>query len=368
GDYNIGEKGIDYWKKFNRDFAKSGYVYRYIPIVVDNKLEAIYVLKAPFSFTINNKNSHPLFVLLYIPVIISPLIFFILYLLIFTRQFYLDVSRNLNILLEASKQVSDKNFDFTVQGLSGKEFIKIQVAFNEMIKTIHSILKNLWDLNSEKSKILSSIAHDIRTPVTVIKGQMEIIEDLKDYKVLKDIVRIVNSNCNRIIALANNLSLLGKIENTDFLVVKNRVNLYELLRSKEEELRIMAFSKNVEIRFEINLKKKYYILDENLVLRLLDNVLYNSLRFTSEGEINLVVHDDNDKIHFLCLDTGKGFNLEDLDNLFKAYYQGENYKDHFGLGLYIAKRIVDKFGGEIKAYNRKNGGAAVEFFLKEIVG
>lgn len=366
GDFGIAKKGIDYWKTFNRDFVKGQYVYRYVPIVINEKLEAIYVLKAPFGFIINNKEKNPIFAFLYVPAVISPLLFFILYLFIFTRKLYLDVWKNMNILLEGAEKVANKNFDFIIDGLKGKEFLKIQEAFNEMIRTIHSTLKSLWDLDTERRRMLSSIAHDIITPITVIKGQMEIMEDLKDYSLLKGFMQVINNNCNRIINLANNLSLLGKIENPDFLVSKNNVKLYEFLKEKEEEIRMMAFSKNIEVNFEVNLKKEYYILDENLLLRLLDNILYNSLRFTSKGEIKLLVYDEDEKIHFLCLDTGKGFNLSDIDNLFKAYYQGEDFKGHFGLGLYIAKRIVNKFEGEIKAYNRKEGGAAVEFFLKEM--
>ncbi len=366
GDFGIAKRGIDYWKTFNRDFVNGQYIYRYVPIVVNEKLEAIYVLKAPFGFIINNKKKNPIYAFLYIPAVISPLLFFILYLFIFTRKLYLDVWKNINILLEDAEKVSNKNFDFIVEGLKGKEFLKIQEAFNEMIKTIHSTLKSLWDLDSERRKMLSSIAHDIITPVTVIKGQVEIMEDLRDYSLLKEFTHVINNNCNRIINLANNLSLLGKIENHDFLVSRNNVKLYDILMEKEKEIKIMASSKNVEVNFEVNLKKECYLLDENLILRLLDNILYNSLRFTSNGEIKLLVHDEDEKIHFLCLDTGKGFNLSNMDNLFEAYYQGEDFKDHFGLGLYIAKKIVKKFDGDIKAYNRKEGGAAVEFFLKEV--
>lgn len=366
GDFDVAKMGIDYWKTFNRDFVKNQYIYRYVPIVINNRLVAIYVLKAPFGFFINNKEKNPIFAFLYVPVIISPLLFFILYLFVFTRRLYMDVSKNINILLKAAEKVSNKNFDFTLEGLKGKEFIKIQEAFNEMIRTIHLAFKSLWDLDSERRKMLSSIAHDIITPITIIKGQIEIVEDLKDYSSVRGFMQIINNNCNRIINLANNLSLLGKIENPDFLVRRENVNLNELLRQKEEEIKMMAASKGIKVYFDVNLKKDSYILDENLLLRILDNILYNSLRFTTEGEIKLIVFDKDDKIHFLCLDTGKGFNLRDIDNLFKAYYQGEDFKDHFGLGLYIAKRIVNKFGGEIKAYNRNEGGAAVEFFLKEM--
>ncbi len=366
GDIGVAQKNIDYWKTFNRDFVENQYIYRYIPIVINDKLEAIYVLKAPFGFIINNKEKNHVLAFLYIPAIISPLLFFVLYLFIFTRRLYLGIWNNISILLQATEHVRNKNFDITVQGLRGREFIMIQDAFNEMIKTLSLTLKTLWNLGDEKRKMLASIAHDIRTPITIIKGQMEIIENINDSDNLKESIQIVNNNCNRIINLANNLALLGKIENPDFLIVKNEVHLYNLLKEKEKEVAMMAYSKNIKVKFELNLKKEYYMLDENLLMRLIDNVLYNSLRFTSHGEIKLLVIDDGEKIHFTCLDTGKGFNLKDIDNLFKAYYQGDDFKGHFGLGLYIAKKIVDKFNGEIKAYNREEGGAVVEFFIREL--
>lgn len=367
GDFNISEMKGDYWDLFNRDFVKNQYIYKYIPIVVNEKLEGVYILKAPFGFIVNNRKESPVFAILYVPVILSPVLFFILYLFIFTRRLYLDISKNINILLNGAENVSKKNFNFKIEGLKGREFIKIQTAFNEMIKTIHSTLELMWNLDEERRMMLSSIAHDIRTPITVIKGQMEIIEDIKDKdpKLLESSVRIINSNCNRIINLTNNLSLLGKIENPDYLVRRNKVNLLQLLKTKEKEIQMMAASKEVLVKFDINLGKEVYCLDETLLLSILDNILYNSLRFTSKGEIDLIVYEKEDKIFFKCVDTGKGFNPRDISNLFKAYYQGEDYKEHFGLGLYIAKKIVSKFEGEIWAYNREDRGACVEFFVKE---
>ncbi|QAV33344.1 Signal transduction histidine kinase [Fervidobacterium changbaicum] len=366
GDFNIASKGIDYWKTFNRDFVKNGYIYRYVPVVKENRVEAIYVLRAPFSFFLNNKAKNQIFAFLYFPAIVSPIIFFIIYLLIFTRSLYLDVSKNMHKLLEAAEKVSKKDFNFTLEGMSGTEFLKIQDAFNEMISTIHSAFRSLWDLDNERRKMLASIAHDIKTPVTVIQGQAEIIDTLNPHPSVENSLKIIKNNCKRITNLANNISLLGKIEIPNPVVRKSRVNLKDILSEKEKEIKMMTLSKDVEVVFEINLSKDYYALDENLLLRLLDNILYNSLRFTQEGEIRLIVDDKDDAIHFLCLDTGVGFNEEDINNLFKAYYQGKDFKDHFGLGLYISKKIVDLFGGEIKAYNRVEGGAAVEFIIREM--
>jgi len=366
GDY-IYEKRTDYWSLFNKDFVKEQYVYKYVPIVINGNLKGIYILKAPFSFVNNNINEHPFIAVLYVPAVFSPVLFFILYLFVFTRKLYLDISRNINILLRGTENIMQKNFDFKIEGIKGIEFMKIQDTFNEMIRTISSTLKLVWDLDEERKMMLSSIAHDIRTPITVIKGQMEIMEKVKceDYKLLENLINIVNNNCNRIVNLVNNLSLLGRIENPDYIIRKEYINLFQLLKQKEKEMKLLADSKKLIVEFDINLSKEFYCLDETLLISVIDNILYNSLRFTSKGQIKLVVYDKEDKIFFKCTDTGKGFNPNDISNLFKAYYKGEDYKGHFGLGLYISKKIVNKFNGEIWAYNNKDGGASVEFFIKE---
>lgn len=107
-----------------------------------------------------------------------------------------------------------------------------------------------------------------------------------------------------------------------------------------------------------------------MLMRVLDNILYNSLRFTKSGEIKLEVHDEKEgnecKIYFRCSDTGTGFKENDTSLLFQPFYQDKQYKNHVGLGLYIAKRIVNHHGGEIWAYNNEKGGATVEFYIKEL--
>lgn len=139
---------------------------------------------------------------------------------------------------------------------------------------------------------------------------------------------------------------------------------------KKQEISAVAHNKrNLAIKFDINLNKQFYLLDESMLGRVLDNILYNSLRFTMSGEIKLEVHDEVDehgnKIYFKCMDTGIGFRKKDTSILFEAFYQDKQYRNHIGLGLYISKKIVNNYGGEIWAYNNEKGGATVEFYIKE---
>jgi two-component system, OmpR family, lantibiotic biosynthesis sensor histidine kinase NisK/SpaK len=220
---------------------------------------------------------------------------------------------------------------------------------------------------------LNNFFYDIRTPLTVIQGQMDLIADLKNLDNFDIIphLDIIRKNCSKMSMLTDNLSLLYKVEKADFLLNIKKIDLNKMLEEKKQEISTMAYNKkSVKINFDVNLSKQFYFLDEAMLMRVLDNILYNSLRFTTNGEIKLEVHDEadghNSKIYFKCMDTGIGFKQKDTSLLFKAFYQDDQYKNHVGLGLYISKKIVNNYDGEIWAYNNEKGGATVEFYIKEL--
>ncbi|KAF0993641.1 HAMP domain-containing sensor histidine kinase [Geobacillus sp. TFV-3] len=372
GDRGIVNDKVDISEAINRDIVKGSYVYRFVPIKHDNAIQAVYVLKAPFGFMINNRD-HFGVVLIYVVLLISPLIFFIVYLIFFTSRLYQSLFHNMKLLLHAADNISNGYFDFKVSGLKRKEFIKIQDSFNTMISALKEMVESLSKVDDERKIMVSSIAHDIRTPLTVIQGQMDLIDDLKDadHFDITPHLDLIRKNCRKMRMLTDNLSLLYKVENPHFLFNPQQVDLYQLLMEKKKEISaLVSNQKQINISFDVDLRKTFYILDEPMLMRVLDNLLYNSLRFTKSGEIKLKVYDEadgqNHKIYFKCSDTGTGFKETDTSLLFRPFYQNEQYKDHFGLGLYIAKQIVKNYGGEIWAYNNESGGATVEFYIKEI--
>lgn len=372
GDEGVVDDQVDISKTINREIVKGSYVYRFIPIKHDNAIQAVYVLKAPFGFIINNQNRFGA-VLIYAVLLISPLIFFIVYLIFFTSRLYKSLFHNVKLLLEASDHIASGDFDFQVSGLKRKEFMKIQDSFNTMISALKEMVERLAKTDDERKMMVSSIAHDIRTPLTVIQGQIDLIQDLRKlggFDVTPHL-EIIRKNCGKMTMLTDNLSLLYKVENAHFSLNAREVDARKILDEKKQEISTMVYhQKSINIRFDVNLQKSCYVLDEAMLMRVLDNILYNSLRFTKSGEIKLEVHDGKDgderKIYFRCSDTGTGFKESNTSLLFQPFYQDRQYKNHVGLGLYIAKRIVNHHGGEIWAYNNEKGGATVEFYIQEL--
>lgn len=370
GDVGIIDSKVDILKYLKFNSVKDGYVYRGIPLIKDDSIKYIYILKAPFGYTINNIKDNPGAVLGYCILLSSPIIFFIAYLFLFTSRLYKSINKNISVLLEASNKISNGDFSFKIEGLKGKEFLTIQDSFNIMVCELKKNIEGLSKLENERQMMISSIAHDIRTPITVISGEIELVNDLKDeegFSIFNSMM-IIKKNCDKMINLTDNLSLIYKVENLNFLFRVQRVDLDKFLREKRIEILTLINKKNLVIEFNIKLNKQYYILDESMLNRVIDNILLNSIRFTDSGSITLNVFEEegSNKIYFKCIDTGRGFKDINTSKLFDAFYQSDSYKNHFGLGLYIAKKIVLNYNGEIKAYNNEYNGATVEFYIREL--
>lgn len=368
GSTDILIKNIGLIKSLNRDIVKNGYVYRLIGLKDESYIKGIYILRAPFGFSVNNLNSNPHIVLIYYLLILSPIVYFIVYIILFTTRLYKSVSKNINLLLEASEKISDLDFDFELEGVKGEEFIRIEKSFNIMNATIRKTVSDLSKLEQDRKLIVSSIAHDIRTPLTVIGGQIDLINECKhiDGFSLDSSLNIITSNCKNIAMHVENLSLLYKVSNSTFIFRIEPINLTKMLDQKLMEYKSIS-NNNINISFDITLTKENYLLDAFMLKRVLDNIFYNSLRYTKSGEIKISVSDNSTTglINFICSDTGCGFKEQSIPHLFESYYHDESYSNHLGLGLFICKNIVTNYNGEIVAYNNSNGGATIEFNIRE---
>lgn len=126
GDQDVAGYKVKVGEVINREIVKGSYVYRFIPIKHDNAIQAVYVLKAPFGFITNNQDRLGI-VLIYVVLLISPLIFFVIYLIFYTSKLYKSLFNNIKVLLQASDKISKGDFDFKISGLKRKEFMRIKI-------------------------------------------------------------------------------------------------------------------------------------------------------------------------------------------------------------------------------------------------
>lgn len=223
-----------------------------------------------------------------------------------------------------------------------------------------------------KEQWIANISHDLKTPLSSIKGYAELLEgesyeiDLAD---AKRYAQIILRNSNYIQELVNDLSLIYKLKNKVVPFNFKEENLVSVIQEIVIDLLNNSRYVGREINFNYNKEKISYNCDKKYFIRAIYNFLINSLEHNiKETIINVDVQENDESIVITIEDNGQGIKDEDLRNIFKRYYRGsdKNSSDNgSGLGMAIAKEVIDKHNGEIDIKSKLGHGTAIKINLKK---
>lgn len=306
-------------------------------------------------------------------IIFFPFIFIIVFTFIYAKKLSKEINTPVNILLDASEKIKNKDLDFNIEYSENNELTKLCNAFEEMRINLKNSLIKQWELEQNRRENIANIAHDLKTPLTIISTYSEALMDgnIKQNK-FKDYVEVIKRNNGRALILLDDMNKISNIESPDFILEPIDVNIVEFLNVKEKDYRLLCQEKGINFKIDIIDSRENNFIDKfdiKSIEQVLDNCISNSIRYTEKnGCIELVVLCKDEKIEFSIIDTGKGFTKEDLKNIFNKFYKGDKSRSfetgHSGLGMYIAKTIVEKHGGNIEAKNNNPKGAIIKFNIK----
>lgn len=235
--------------------------------------------------------------------------------------------------------------------------------------------KHLQELDRAKSEFVSIASHQLRTPMTGIKGYLSMMTD-GDFGPLDpkhvEILRNLLAESDRMIRLINQFLNVSKIEAGKFTYEKKPVRLDALVRKQVNELRKAATDKKLKLEFKAPKKSFPETLAdpdklEDVVLNLIDN----AIKYTASGEIEVSLDSTAKDIAFAVKDTGIGIKKRDAGELFSKFMRGSGiaqiHPDGSGLGLFIAKSIVDAHGGKIWAESAGEGKGSTFRFTIPII-
>ncbi|WP_159436051.1 HAMP domain-containing sensor histidine kinase [Anaerosalibacter sp. Marseille-P3206] len=358
---------INSTKSFNRtSFA------RIIPILdKDDNIKGAVVLS--YKLVSTQKTSNTVLFLLAKSMIFLPFIFIIMFTFIYAKKLSKEINKPVNILLNASEKIKNQDLDFTIEYNENNEFTKLCNAFEDMRVNLKDSLIKQWDLEEKRRENIANIAHDLKTPLTIVSTYSEaLIDDTVKEEKFKDYIEVIKRNNERALILLEDMNKISNIENPNFILEPVEINIVKFLKLKEKDFKLLCEEKGINFKIDIiDSREKKFInkFDIKSIEEILDNCISNSIRYTEKGEsikLNILCNDED--IKFSIIDTGKGFSNEDLKNLFNKFYKGDKSRSfttgHSGLGMYIAKTIVEKHGGNIKAYNNNPKGAIIEFNIK----
>lgn len=244
--------------------------------------------------------------------------------------------------------------------------LQITASFEKYIIHTEKIMTEN-QINNErfKLKLLQSISHDFRTPLTSIIGFSDILlEKYKnnddDRKILLDII----DSSNWLVLLLENILSLSRLQDEEFYLHLTEEPVEEVIFNALEK--INRVFPNCDILVTQPKELIFVKIDEKLIIQVLINLVENSVKHSgNKRPIQFLVKVDNNKIWFKISDSGVGIKKSDLPYIFDSFFTSNNNKKNnsTGLGLAICKLIVELHGGEIFAENNLNGGATFKFYI-----
>lgn len=301
---------------------------------------------------------------------ILDILFFVLNAVFLSRYFAKRLNCQLRELSIITDKIAQNDLEFETKPSYIKEIDEVMTSFSQMKDALSESLTVQWDLEHQKQEQLAALAHDIKTPLTIIKGNAELLAEDDLSLENKECTKYIVSNVRDIEQYLDRIKqvLYGNNQEHDFEVV-SCIRLEEMFREAAIQ---MAAAEKMPVVFDTNeLEGQVHCNPEN-VLRAWKNVLSNATEYT-DRERGIKVHFRQCREESQCYmvasvhDYGAGFSAKDLVNADKEFYSGDasrHNRKHQGLGLAIAKRFMEEQGGQIKFFNNKDNGAEVECWIK----
>ena len=258
---------------------------------------------------------------------------------------------------------------------NAKSYEKIE-RFNvtlrqEIKKATHELEKKneqLRELDKAKDEFISMASHQLRTPLTAIKGYLSMLleGDAGEIKVSQyDFVNEAFQGANRMVGLINDLLNVSRMETGRFFLEPVEVNMEKLV--DEEYKQLANHAKEKGLKFEVKIKGKipHIWVDETKIRQVVMNFMDNAIYYTTQGTVTVTLSADKKHVIFEVLDTGIGVPKNQQKNLFTKFYRADNARhvrpDGTGLGIYLAKRVMDDHNGELIFHSVEGKGSTFGF-------
>lgn len=215
------------------------------------------------------------------------------------------------------------------------------------------------ELHDAKINFFTLIAHEIRTPVSLIIGPLEkIMETSSSFPVtVQDSLKIINRNSQRLLSLVNQLLDFRKAEQGAFIINFSRQNMHELLQNLYDRFKPMIEQKGMSISFDMPDKDITAIIDSEAITKVISNLLTNATKYAN-SRIAISCEANGQSVVIKVTDDGRGISEKEQKNIFLPFYQvAKSHKPGTGLGLSLAKSLVDAHHGMIEVESGTDRGS-----------
>lgn len=289
---------------------------------------------------------------------------------------YRSILRPLNRLRVGMNQIKEGDLDFSVQSETQDEIGQICEDFEEMRIRLKELIESRLQYEEDIKELISNISHDLKTPLTAIKGYSEGLLDgvavtpQKQEKYLKTIF----TKANDMSILVDELAFYAKIDCNTVPYSFKEINIQDYFDDCIEDLSLDLEVKNMEIKYQNNLDQNTYVVaDAEQLKRVINNIIGNAVKYIDKqkGIIQIRIYDYDKYVQIEIEDNGIGIPKTDLNYIFDRFYRADASRNSkrggSGLGLAISKKVIEDHSGKIWATSELGIGTTILFTLKKSI-
>ena len=287
---------------------------------------------------------------------------------------YRSIAVPLVKLRKATQNIKEGNLDFVLEVEGKDEFSQLCQDFEEMRKRLKESTEEKVLMDKENKELISNISHDLKTPITAVKGYVEgIMDGVADTpEKMNRYVRTIYNKTNEMDHLINELTFYSKIDTNRIPYTFSKLNVEDYFSDCAEELGLEMETKGIELVYANYVEKDVQVIaDGEQIRRVIHNIVSNAIKYMEKpkGIIQLRVKDVGDFIQVEIEDNGKGIAAKDLPYIFDRFYRTDvsrnSSKGGSGIGLSIVKKIMEDHGGKVWATSRLGIGTIMYFVLRK---
>lgn len=344
----------------------------------------IYVKQLDFTFpdgdrgsafvvtTMNSMLSRKLLIYMFVAIFLI-LIFTSLML---TRWIRRGVFTPINELNVAMRKIKEGNFEYSLQTDIKGEIGDLYRNYEDMRLRLKETTEENAASEKQNRELVSNISHDLKTPITAIKGYVEgIMDGVADTPEKMDrYIKTIYNKANDMERLINELTYYSGIDNNRIPYNFHRINVADYFGDCIEEVGLDLEQKNIELNYS-NLAQPdtIVIADPEQMKKVINNIISNSVKYMDKphGVLDIRILDEMDSIRIEIEDNGKGIAQKDLPKIFERFYRTDASRNSAqggsGIGLSIVKKIIEDHGGYIWATSKEGEGTCMHFVLRKYI-
>ena len=282
---------------------------------------------------------------------------------ILTTKFAKNMRAQLSPLFEATEQVAQQNLDFEMGHSKIKEFEDVLHSFSDMKDTLKSSLEKQWSAEQLQREQIAALAHDLKTPLTVIQGNIDLISETELNDEQRLYAEYITESSQQIGVYIKTLIDISRTV-AGYQLHLEEFDIADYMKRIEAQARFLCLSKRICLHMRTGMDLGTLKADELLLERAIMNVIDNALDYSPpEGTVYVAVQKEDSFIQISITDEGNGFMPEALYHAQEQFFMGDNSRTsnlHFGMGLYITNSIIKQHNGQLILKNSdKTNGAQV---------